>query len=299
MTDKEIVALYNNGWLKRHIRDTFNLSLVTVEKALKDIPGAISLPEESICLQIIADYQKGELSESVRSRYKISNVTLNNIFYHYGIKKIRRRKRNITNDFFETIDNEINAYWLGFLFADGYNDETSGCIELALASKDRNHLLEFKKAIGSGHPLIDRRVNGYDSCRLSFSCREMSDDLAKHGCVKAKSLVLKYPTTVPEHLTHHFIRGYFDGDGSVMYNKNTNRYNTSLVGTEEFLNEVCRQAQMTQTKLTKKGNAYTLQHGGRKNILKLHNYLYNDATIFMSRKKDIFTLSKLPSSKET
>lgn len=40
-------------------------------------------------------------------------------------------------------------------------------------------------------------------------------DLCKHGCVPNKSLILTFPRTIPDNLIHHFIRGYFDGDGSV------------------------------------------------------------------------------------
>ncbi len=43
----------------------------------------------------------------------------------------------------------------------------------------------------------------------------MFEDLCKHGCVPNKSLILEFPKTVPSDLIHHFIRGYFDGDGSV------------------------------------------------------------------------------------
>lgn len=44
---------------------------------------------------------------------------------------------------------------------------------------------------------------------------KMFNDLCSHGCVPNKSLVLTFPKDIPENLIHHFIRGYFDGDGSV------------------------------------------------------------------------------------
>lgn len=46
----------------------------------------------------------------------------------------------------------------------------------------------------------------------------MFGDLSKHGCVPNKSLILKFPTTLPNELVNDFIRGYFDGDGSVYIN---------------------------------------------------------------------------------
>ena len=47
----------------------------------------------------------------------------------------------------------------------------------------------------------------------------MFNDLIKQGCVPNKSLILTFPNKhqVPENLINHFIRGYFDGDGSINY----------------------------------------------------------------------------------
>lgn len=76
----------------------------------------------------------------------------------------------------------------------------------------------------------------------------MVNDLEKLGCVSNKSLILKFPTKeqVPENLTSHFLRGYFDGDGSVFLSENSNgrtdvkysRINVQLCGTFEFLDVV-------------------------------------------------------------
>lgn len=62
----------------------------------------------------------------------------------------------------------------------------------------------------------------------------MHDDLIKHGCIPNKSLKLKFPTTVPDKLIRHFVRGYFDGDGSIA--KNEDR--CTLISTQEFCDEL-------------------------------------------------------------
>ena len=300
MTNQEIVALYEQGWNKKKIRRECGLTLERVDEAIRHIPGAINLPVEETCLAIVEDYRDGMRFEAIRKKYSVHGSTLNNIFYFYGVEKVRKRKRGVNRDFFETIDNEEKAYWLGFLFADGYNEERRGYIEISLSAKDEEHLQKFQKAIESEHPIAKRNIKGYESVRLNFCSRKMSNDLAKHGCVQAKSLILEFPTTVPEELTHHFIRGYFDGDGSVSVNVEKGQYNVTCVGTESFLERICQEANMPKTKLGKKGNAFTLQHGGRGNAGKIYDYLYRDATIYLERKRDKFLLcQKLPSPGET
>ena len=60
--------------------------------------------------------------------------------------------------------------------------------------------------------LNNNRQNQYKICVCGT---KIHHDLEKHGCVENKSLILQFPTTVPEELMHHFIRGYFDGDGCI------------------------------------------------------------------------------------
>ena len=77
----------------------------------------------------------------------------------------------------------------------------------------------------------------------------MFNDLIKQGCIPNKSLVLTFPNKhqVPENLINHFIRGYFDGDGSINYEirekysvrkkQNIKRLNVNaqFIGTKEML----------------------------------------------------------------
>lgn len=300
MTNEEIVSLYENGWSKKKIRRECKLTLERVDEAVRHIPGAINIPEENICLGIIDDYNDGMRFEAIRKKYKVHSSTLNNIFYSYGIEKVRKRKRAVNKDFFETIDTEEKAYWLGFLFADGYNDERRGYIEVALASKDKEHLEKFKQAIESEHPIADRLIKKSLVVRLMFCSRKMSNDLASHGCVQAKSLILEFPDSVPEELVHHFIRGYFDGDGSVSVNLEKGTYSVSVLGTKKFLNQLRSYTNLSMTKYDQKGEAFALRYGGRQNLLKIYDYLYKDATIFLDRKREKFLLcQELPSPRET
>ena len=64
-------------------------------------------------------------------------------------------KYTYNKDFFEVIDTEEKAYWLGFIFADGYvnqsKNELGGCINnelgIELSVKDIDHLKKFNKSL--------------------------------------------------------------------------------------------------------------------------------------------------------
>ena len=57
------------------------------------------------------------------------------------------RKVKVNEDYFEIIDTEHKAYWLGFLYADGYVSNTCSTVELGLQEKDYDHLVKLKKSL--------------------------------------------------------------------------------------------------------------------------------------------------------
>lgn len=59
---------------------------------------------------------------------------------------------------------------------------------------------------------------GKEYSRIQISSKTLTADLLKLGCTPRKSLTLKFPNDgifKSNDLIRHFIRGYFDGDGSV------------------------------------------------------------------------------------
>lgn len=201
------------------------------------------------------------------------------------------------NSYFEKIDTERRAYWLGFLYADGCVSEVtenSKSIVLQLHPKDRYILEELLKDIKSDRPIyVNKR--GYVS--ISIGSVKMANDLIKLGCIPKKSLVLKFPAEniVPKDLMRHFIRGYMDGDGCIStYMKlRKNRKSPVLtceikfIGTYHMLYGIKEFFKSEKNVLINKHSPDSCQisFAGRKyrNIVDL---LYKDATIYMKRKKD-------------
>lgn len=114
------------------------------------------------------------------------------------------RKHHFNEDYFNVIDTEDKAYWLGFWFADGNvsykkgkgGNTKGGVAEITLKSSDRDHLVKMLKCMDADddYPIQDRTINlngkEFTACRVLLSSIDTCRNLDKHGCVPAKSLIL-------------------------------------------------------------------------------------------------------------
>ena len=188
---------------------------------------------------------------------------------------------------FEKIDSEEKAYWLGFLYADGYISFSENKIELSLAEKDVHHIEKFRDFLGINNRICYRpSAKAY---RLSFRSDKCKQDLINQGCTPRKSLTLKFPTSkqVPHELIRHFIRGYFDGDG--WFSNTKCCFQVGLIGTQDFIQGFleCINFANTQNKIF----TVHLEDGAKryifsayKDIFNFLNWIYKDATIYLDRK---------------
>lgn len=191
------------------------------------------------------------------------------------------RKLNIDELFFEQIDNEEKAYWLGFLFADGFQNGQEMIVNLSV--KDKLHLEKLKEALKSESEIRERNeINPQVTLRVSS--KKLCADLDRHGCVKCKSYIVKYPGHLEPNLERHFIRGVFDGDGCIYRGKKSTTWSIYSESTE-FISSI-------HSVLANNGIAARINNKGRvlgiskKKILPvLSNFLYLGSTIFLNRKR--------------
>lgn len=214
------------------------------------------------------------------------------------------KKYTVNDNYFYVIDNEEKAYWLGFLYADGYLTN-KGYIGIALKEDDRYHLQKFTQSLQSDYPIKDYCSNSaFGKCRYSrvvFKSNKMYADLINKGVLQNKSLILKFPTEnqLPQELYRHFIRGYFDGDGNLDIQKNCVR--VRICGTKEFLTGIIDafndiSDQRFGYKLYKRydndKNNYSTYHGGMKRTYIIMSYLYEDSKIYLDRKMEKYQYLK-------
>lgn len=208
----------------------------------------------------------------------------------------RSRIYSVNDQFFKVIDVEEKAYWLGFLAADGGISSKRPRLSLSQSHKDKSQLEKFKEALDSSYPIYNHKIKkrGYLGYRLRITSKELVDDLADKGVIPKKSLILKPPQNVPSYLIRHWIRGYFDGDGSVgiYIDKRKGRnglfLRTNIIGTKEVLKFILDQVGLDQPiKQGSNSKAFVFRISGVKG-LQLYYYMYNTAIIYLERKRKKF-----------
>lgn len=252
-------------------------------------------------LEIINKKKDGYSLKSIMCEYYIKNPkTIYDIIKRNGRDKlIANKKYNVNENFFENIDTEEKAYWLGFLYADGYvrmKYDRSGELKLKLGIKDKGHVELFSKSIESNHKIkdfisdviVDKIKHSSMCSSLSIYNTKIVKDLYIHGCTNKKTFTIRFPNLDKE-LERHFIRGYFDGDGCIhLYrnSKNSIAASCTISSNYDFIFDLL--GIIGYGNIYKQGNIYNLRIGKKNDIIKLYDYLYCDSTFYLGRKKDIF-----------
>jgi hypothetical protein len=103
--------------------------------------------------------------------------------------------------------------------------------------------------------------------------------------------VIEFPKLSTE-LINHFIRGYFDGDGSIIATNKTLTF-TICSGSENFLQsilDILNFITLKKYKIYKRinQNLYVLIINNYDDIIKIKNYLFDKSSIYLDRKKEKF-----------
>lgn len=267
--------------------------------------GKIQWTDEQIkyCIQ---DYNINNNVKSLAKKFSVSQQAMSSLLKRNGVNVLLTcEKAKITNPrnslFFHKIDSPEKAYWLGFLYADGYVNEKTHSIRINLQKKDEEHLRKFLLAIEANntpikHSKKETEDKIYEGSYIAFGDKQMVTDLVSKGCVQNKSLILKFPSEkiVPHNLLHHFVRGYFDGDGTIWYAikppNNLKYFNFGLLGTKDFLQGVQNFLNKASLKLEDKETHCSLNICGNRNIENIFSILYKDSheSIELTRKREKF-----------
>ena len=200
---------------------------------------------------IEVDEELKKLVEEKKSAREISAIL--GINYTTVHKKLRRLNINLynyhnelkfDNTVFDVIDTEEKAYWLGFLFADGYVSPRNNSVEFGLKGSDCEHLSKFNTFVKNRNDIAIgvAKCNGkeFSRCRCLLTDKHFHDNLISLGCVPVKSKILKFPDLnifKKDGLINHFLRGFFDGNGCIYFTK-TGKVCINLVTTTEFANSI-------------------------------------------------------------
>ena len=164
--------------------------------------------------------------------------------YFQGKKGGTKYSQN--SDFFEEWNGDV-AYILGFIYADGCirkprKGQNSNILMIDITDEDLlvaiRDKIAPKRRITVSKRSNEKHPKWKDNYMLHIPDDKMVADLEKLGVHERKTPVKKFPDVPKEYLAD-FVRGYFDGDGSVFLSPCKNRYPNFVVtivsGSREFL----------------------------------------------------------------
>lgn len=244
--------------------------------------------------EVINQYNELKNIHKVAKYYNVSISPIIRILKSNQVD-LTNRRYGVNHNYFNVIDTQDKAYWLGFLFADGYIRErkSGNSLEMKLSIKDKEHLENFRSTINSTHIIKEsftkvKYKSGFSEshmCHLAMYSTKLVNSIKSQGFHSRKTFTINFPT-IDETLIHHFVRGYFDGDGSFSFNSKTFKSHTSLVcASEVFRNQLMWILKNNDINIKYYSNI-SLHIQDKLNNLKFYDYIYKDSNIHLKRKKE-------------
>lgn len=240
-------------------------------------------------------YKNGHSLKETAEYFDVNYHTLKQILLKFGFRTtsktlINQRVSKVT--YFDIIDSHEKAYWLGFMYSDGYISKSAyGCsIGLALQLQDKYIIERFKTVLN-----IPNKIGEYkNSCKLCFTCLHALKSLQNLGIVFDKSHEDYTIPNIPNEFINSFILGYFDGDGCITIKStgysvvsicsNSKTFLESLKTHLETKGIICRNI----CKEKRANDLYVLYLSKRENQIKFADYIYKDCPTYLFRKHDKF-----------
>ena len=194
-------------------------------------------------------------------------------------------------------DSEFKFYFLGLICADGYISKKSNRVELTLKESDKDFLSILGNMITDKKLYYKQSQNAY---RLSLDSGEIKEELMKYINTYEKTKHLIFPINIPQEHLISFLRGYFDGDGTIGVKMSYSKDNSHpglrmrILGTKQFLSGYamalkCNNLVNFVREPSKKGteNVYLIEYAfsSAKRIL---DALYDNANFKLNRKYEVF-----------
>jgi len=262
---------------------------------------------QSILTKEMLEYEYNLLGSMQKIADKLS-VSIDSISKYMKLYKISYAPRYTgLYDCDETIfqnATEESFYLAGFIAADGSLQQRkySKILKITLSKKDLDHLKKIKAAFDSNHPIKEYCVipnklvkKSHQSVEIQIVSEQIFNDLRKFNVVPNKTKIYSIPEWLSTHpLVHHYMRGYFDGDGTITHlslgkGRTIRQGSFSMMGTYDFVKKyqaiLVKNKIIDANKITNHGSIKRIMYCGNRRITNIYNFLYKDATIWLNRKK--------------
>jgi hypothetical protein len=208
------------------------------------------------------------------------------------------------HDFFNIIDKEPKAYFLGAMGGDGCVSQDD---EIIFDLKDIDIALveAFRSALKIGNHIrtleTEKLFNGYRfqyrHARVAVNSPSLAEVLAKYGVIPAKTgrtIPARIPEQVPAVLERHYWRGWVDTDGWVaprltgieVADGKRRQFEVGLTGDRpvvEAFRDYCERHTATGASILPNGPIWSFTVTDSY-AMKMAGLLYDDATVYLERK---------------
>lgn len=208
--------------------------------------------------------------------------------------------RNLLSNHNYFHEESANMAWLmGFLAADGSIEKDRNVIKLGLSSVDRDILEKIRQEINLKSEVKNYiTAKGFSVSKLQWSSETHKKDLASYGIIPEKTFKLKPPYKLNKKYWIDYIRGYFDGDGSIVLNENNYNTLTWEIGSatkdilefiRDFLTEEYGIPYVNIYETQRKEKFYLLMYSTN-SAIQLYNIMYyKEDILYLPRKKEKYT----------
>lgn len=306
---ERLKLMYNENFSWKEIEDEIGFSQDYCKKKLNEY-GVERRELKPRCYDksddVIQMYISGVCIKHIGKKLEISEKTIKKILDKNNIKQRSRAEQKLIDNhfdinFFKKIDTEEKAYILGLFYSDGYVSKSESGFELNI--RDIDILEKIKNYIGGDFNVKTRKRqykgNEIEMCSYRIASEIIARQLKELGVFERKSLILQFPSDdiVPDNLKRHFIRGYFDGDGSISQYGNKKQIKTLYCGCVSFISKlndylykknVINRSSLNFGKDKDRKIFCSIEWSGFKNMKSLFEYMYNDSNIYGNRKYNKF-----------
>ncbi len=201
-------------------------------------------------------------------------------------------------DYFDNIDSEAKAYFLGFIITDGNvfkpkDGNGQASISITQSSSDEYILEMFKKELNANTSIAH---DGRGCSQFAVRSDLIASSLEKYGVVENKTLNTQLPKISDTYMPH-LIRGILDGDGNIsahLLESNRFLHNLSFCGTHKLMQDISDYLSDELGVKNKTVYDYKDRHlsevkwGSIHDMRTICDWMYNNATLYLKRKYNIY-----------
>ena len=237
--------------------------------------------------------QVNSTPETIKKFLKQNDIHIRT-FSEAALASNKNRALSKNNDYFKK-ENHNMAWLLGFIASDGTIRKDRNQIKIGLSIVDKEILEKIKNEVQIENEVKEyTNSQGYECCQLEWTSEQHKKDLSKYNIIPQKTFKLIPPYQLDKQYHLDYIRGYFDGDGSINTNGNNGIRFSICSATKEILEWILNcfeEYGIPKVSILERPGIHTLYYFEyfTNATKKIYNLLYsNNSTLFLKRKKDKF-----------